>query len=248
MQIVIEKRSTQELIALHELYRQEANCQLVRDSYWPRGFLDAYAIEIDGRLAGYGAVANKHYPGTLIEFYTFPDRRRHALRIFRELLTVSAASHIQAQTNVPLMLMMLIECAADIHAENVLFADAFTTNFPCPEEGIFRHRKDSNELPIFEHRHEPEGDWLIEAGGEIVATGGFLSHYNPPYADLFMEVVESRRQRGFGIYLIQELKRACYASGKLPAARSGVTNLASRNTLEKAGLLACGHVVVGSVK
>src|SRR5271170_5523270 len=181
MEIVVEKRPLPELIALHELSRQEANCQLIHDSYWSRGFLDAHAIEIEGRLAGYGAVANKHSKGTLIEFYTFPDRRHHALRMFRELLAVAEASHIRAQTNVPLMLMMLNECAANIQAEKVLFADACTTNLTCPESGVFRHKRDSNELAIFEHHHEPDGDWLIEADGEIVATGGFLSHYNPPY-------------------------------------------------------------------
>jgi hypothetical protein len=46
---------------------------------------------------------------------------------------------------------------------------------------------------------------------------------------------------------VQEVKRVCYEMGKVPAARTGVSNVASRKTLEKAGLLPCARVLVGSV-
>jgi RimJ/RimL family protein N-acetyltransferase len=82
----------------------------------------------------------------------------------------------------------------------------------------------------------------------VVATGGFLSHYNPPYGDIYMEVAEPFRRMGFGSYLIQELKRVCCEAGKKPAARCNPDNLASRRALEKAGLLPCGHFLVGEVK
>jgi hypothetical protein len=248
VKIAIGKRAPGELIALHELYRQEADCQLIRDSFWSRGFLDPYTIEIEDRLAGYGAIANKYDKGRLLEFYALPDCRRYALSMFRELLAVTRATHIEAQTNVPWMLMMLHECAQGIGVEKVLFTDAYTTQLACPGKGVFRAKREAGELAIFTHHVEPQGSWLIEASGEIVATGGFLSHYNPPYADLYMEVAESHRRRGFGSFLIQELKRVCYESGKRPGARCDVTNSASRGTLEKAGLLACGHLVAGAVK
>ena len=94
---------------------------------------------------------------------------------------------------------------------------------------------------------DPEADWVIEADGAVVAAGGFLCHYNPPYADLNMVVAESARRRGFGSYLVQEVKRVCYESGKKPAARCDPANVASRRTMEKAGLLPCGRVLVGEV-
>jgi hypothetical protein len=34
--------------------------------------------------------------------------------------------------------------------------------------------------------------------GAIVATAGALTHYNAPYADLYMEVEPHARRRGFG--------------------------------------------------
>ena len=92
---------------------------------------------------------------------------------------------------------------------------------------------------------EPVGEWLIEHDGAIVATGGIATHYNPPYGDLYMEVDEPYRRRGYGSYLIQELKRACYEMGRVPAARCNVSNAASRATLQKAGLLPCARMLSG---
>jgi GNAT superfamily N-acetyltransferase len=89
--------------------------------------------------------------------------------------------------------------------------------------------------------------WLIESDGIVVATGGLLFHYNPPYGDIYMSVHESYRQRGFGSYLVQELKRIAYEMGKRPAARCNVSNTASRKTLQKAGLLPCARLLEGDV-
>jgi GNAT superfamily N-acetyltransferase len=92
------------------------------------------------------------------------------------------------------------------------------------------------------------GDWAVESNGEIVATGGALYHYNPPYGDIYMEVAEPARRQGFGSYLVQELKRVTYEVGKRPSARCDVTNTASRRTLQKAGFLPCAHILVGQVQ
>ena len=67
----------------------------------------------------------------------------------------------------------------------------------------------------------------------IVATGGILTHYNPPYGDLYMEVDPAHRRQGLGSFLIQELKRTAYATGRVPAARCNVANTASRATLQR---------------
>ncbi len=62
-----------------------------------------------------------------------------------------------------------------------------------------------------------------------------------------MGVSESYRQRGFGSYLVQELKRISYEMGKTPAARCNVANVASRKTMQKAGLLPCARILLGEV-
>ncbi|MFN8527299.1 MAG: GNAT family N-acetyltransferase [Anaerolineae bacterium] len=235
-----------EVQGLRDLYRQEANVQIVRDSALVRGFAQAYLIRVEGHLAGYGAVGTRYNTGNVLEFYTVPHVRSHAMTIFRELLDASHATHIQAQTNMPLMLMMLYDCAHNITTDAILFQDTLTSRLDCPQ-ATFRPITASEKPLIFEHTQEPVGEWGIEANGAIVATGGFLTHYNPPYADIFMEVAESARRQGVGSYLVQELKRICYEAGKKPAARCGPDNLASRRTLEKAGFLVCGRLLVGEV-
>jgi GNAT superfamily N-acetyltransferase len=246
MKIEVSRVEVNDILPLRELYRKEMNCQIIHDSFPRRGFSDSYLIRVEGRIAGYGLVANKHYPDTVNEFYTVPDYRAAALPMFRQLLEVSQATKIRVQTNDRLLLLMLYDCAADITSDTILFADAFPTHLTCPT-GIFRKVTEADKERLFQHKHEPDGDWMIESDGAAVATGGALFHYNPPYGDLYMEVHESYRRRGFGSYLLQELKKICYEIGKIPAARCGVANIASRKTLEKAGLLPCGRVLEGNV-
>jgi GNAT superfamily N-acetyltransferase len=246
MKIEVARVGVDDIMPLRELYRREMNCQIVHDSFPRRGFSDCYLIHVGGRIAGYGLVANKHYPETVNEFYTLPAYRAAALPLFRQLLEVSHATKVRAQTNDRLMLLMLYDCAADIASDTILFEDAFTTDLRCPT-GMVRKVTEADKERLFAHKDEPEGDWMIESDGVAAATGGVLFHYNPPYGDLYMEVHESYRGRGFGSFLVQELKRICYEMGKTPAARCNALNLASRKTLEKAGMLPCGRLLLGNV-
>ena len=211
MKIEVWRSEYKEIEALRERYRQEANCQIVHDSILRRELADPYLILSDGRVAGYGGVWNKYDLGRVMEFYTPPCHRAHAQDLFRELLTVSKATQIEAQTNMPLMLTMLYDFAESIATESILFEDAFQTNLPCLN-GVFRHTRPGDG--------DSYADWGIEVEGKIVAEGGFLCHYNPPYGDVSMSVSEDARRQGLGSYLVQELKRVCGEAGKRPSARS----------------------------
>ena len=83
--------------------------------------------------------------------------------------------------------------------------------------------------------------------GDVVATGGLMFHYNPPYSDIYMEVAGPWRRRGLGAFLVQELKRVSHEMGKAPAARSDGSNIASRRTLERAGMAACAWIIRGRI-
>jgi GNAT superfamily N-acetyltransferase len=247
MNIQVNRAEYKDVEALRELYREEASCQIIHDSALARAIADPYVILVNDRIGGYGAVWNKYQKGRLMEFYTLPDRRSVASRMFRELLAVSQATHLEAQTNIPLMLMMLYDCATNITTESILFQDAFTTNLVCPGAGgVFRRATPEDAAAMFPAPQEL-GDWVVEARGSVVASGGFLCHYNPPYGDIFMEVSEPARRHGFGGFLVQEVKRVCYEAGKKPAARCNPANAASRRTLQKAGFLPCGRLLVGEV-
>ena len=247
MTIRVQQVEYKDVAAWRDLYRQEANCQIIRDSAPARGLTDVFLIAVDDRTVGYGAISNKYDAGRVVEFYTLPAVRSDALPLFRALLTASGATHIEAQTNIPLMLLMLCDCAANITAENVLFRDAAVTRLACPQ-GVFRRIAEEEKPAVFAHHSEPVGDWGVEIGGAVVATGGFLCHYNPPYGDIYMEVDGAARGQGIGSYLVQELKRVCYEAGKQPAARCDADNIASRRTLQRAGFLPCGRLLVGGVR
>lgn len=240
MSIQVRRAEYEDVRSMRELYRQEVDCQIIHDSVLARGLGDPYLILIDERISGYGAVWNKYEVGRLMEFYTLPHRRPSALPMFRELLAVSQATQIEAQTNIPLMLTMLFDCAENIRSENILFHDASTTHLVCPN-GLFRSIRPEDQAP------EADADWGLEVDGVVVASGGFLCHYNPPYGDVYMSVAEPARRQGFGSYLVQEVKRVCYEAGKKPAARCNPANTASRRTLERAGFLPCGRLLAGDV-
>ena len=249
MDIKVERCEYIEIETMRDLYRMEAKCQIKRDSMLRRGLADAYQIIFDGRNAGYGGVLNKYDAGRLMEFYLLPERRQLAQPVFSELIRVSGATHVEAQTNIPLSLQMFFDVVREneIIVENILFEDGVSTQLACP--GVdFRKSVPEDKARIFEHKDEPVGDWVLEFEGEIAATGGFLCHYNPPYGDIYMEVAEKYRRKGLGSYLVQEIKKVCYEAGKRPAARCDRVNFASRKTLVKAGMLPCARILTGEIE
>jgi GNAT superfamily N-acetyltransferase len=237
MDVRVTPDTHEEVAGMREAFRREANCQIIADSAIRRGIADAYLVFVDEKIAGYGGIWNKYHEGRAMEFHTGPDFRRHALPMFSELLKVGRATHVAAQTNMPLMTVLLFDCANNIQAENFLFADGPTTALECPGS-VFRPVKPEDKR---------DDDWVLEVQGEVVAWGGYLTHYNPPYADLYMETAEDRRRKGYASYFLQELKRVTREASYVPAARCNGDNVASRKTLEKAGLLVCGRLLVGEV-
>ena len=246
MNIEVSRVEVSEITPLRELHRQAMSCQIMHDSFPRRGFSDPYLIRAEGCVAGYGLVANRHWPNTVHEFYPLPAYRTAALPMFRRLLEVSGAARILAQTNDRLMHLMLYDCAANITSDTILFEDGFTTQMPCPA-GRLRPTTEADKEKLAKSGLDSGGSWMVEIDGIPVATGGVLTHYNPPYGDLYMEVAEKHRRSGLGSFLVQELKRIAYEQGRIPAARCSVSNVASRRTMQKAGLLPCARLLEGDV-
>jgi hypothetical protein len=73
-----------------------------------------------------------------------------------------------------------------------------------------------------------------------------------PIRNLFLQEtnfqIENFRRKGLGCLIIQELKKACYLAGRVPAARTSIQNQASRATLIKAGMQVCGFMLKGDIK
>jgi GNAT superfamily N-acetyltransferase len=239
------KTELEQIMTFRRLFLQENNCQIRYNAVHERGWSDSYLLFLDEVAVGHGSVNGQDIHGvreTIFEFYLVPHARHYANLLFRELLNTSRATLIESQSNVLLLTSMLHEFSGNIDAPVVLFKDYAVTDYTIPN-AIFRILKDGEQV----YTKEP-GTYVLELKGEVVATGGFLLHYNMPFADLYMEVKEDCRKQGYGSYLLQEVKKQCYLAGRIPAARCNVSNPASKATLLKAGLQVAGHMLIGKVK
>lgn len=249
MALTVKQVPVEAILSLRELYRREMSCQIILDSWPGRGWTDSYLFRQDGNIIGYASVGGvRADPKDIVtEFYLLPIHRGAAKSLFRDLVQMSGAKRIEVQTNDILLTLLLYDFAEQIVPEAVLFEDVFTSNLPA-SGAIFRRLSEEDKGRVFPHWTEPCGDYVIDVGGEIAATGGILFHYNLPYGDIYMEVADPFRRKGYGSYLVQELKRVCYEMGRIPAARCSPNNPGSRATLQKAGLLPCARVLMGVIK
>jgi GNAT superfamily N-acetyltransferase len=244
----ITKTHLDEILYLRNLFLQETNFQIRYNACHERGWTDSYIIKLNEERIGYASIkGNENIADrdTVFEFYIIPSFRNLSSVAFLELLRSSKANFIECQSNDILLTSLLYEFGQNISSNVILFEEGFTCNLKV-DNILFKKRNEDDV--VFAHKAEPIGDYVLQRNNEIVATGGFLLHYNTPFADLYMEVKEDCRTQGLGSFLIQELKKQCYLSGRVPAARTGMDNIASRATLLKAGLKIAGFMLLGQVK
>jgi GNAT superfamily N-acetyltransferase len=248
-QINVKPATPKDTLPLRARHREEMNSQIVHDSIHGRpGWTESYLLELDGETIGFGTIAIggpwKDKP-TLFEFYLLPEKRSHASNVFEALLSVSRARFFEVQTNEVLVTMMALAYGRDLATEKIIFHDRIATD--CASQGaILRCLTPDEEIQAAIEARQGGGKWVLELNGTLAAEGGILFHYNRPYGDIYMQVKESFRGRGLGAYLVQELKRACYQLGAVPAARCNPENTASLRTLQRAGFAPCAAILIGS--
>jgi GNAT superfamily N-acetyltransferase len=250
MSTTVERVELREIQGMRDIYRHEMNCQITHDSIHPRpGWTHEYLLSEGGAKIGYGSVAVAgpwQSSPTIYEFFVLPQHRRRLFDLFIALLTASGVSAIETQSNDPLLPVMLFTFAPTVSSESILFHDKLTTAHALPN-AQFRKASPGDAPEIAQHGLDAQATWLVAYEGVVAATGDILFHYNRPYGDIYMKVAEPFRRRGIGTYLVQELKRTCYEGGSVPAARCNPSNVASRQTLQRAGFVPCGHILKGTV-
>lgn len=250
MPITIKAVRAGDVRELRQRYRDEANGQIVHDSLHERwGWTNTSLLEIDRAAVGFvGVAVGGPWTGkpTVFEMYVLPEHRGRAFELFETFLAGSDARFFEVETTDTLLTVMLHTYGRDIVSEKIVFRDALTTALPANGAVLTRVNSVEESMAAFVRR-QGGSEWALEVDGRTAATGGILFHYNHPYGDIYMEVAEDFRRRGFGAYLVQELKRVTYEMGGIPAARTSPDNVASRRTLQKAGLIPCGHILVGTI-
>jgi GNAT superfamily N-acetyltransferase len=241
--------SVEEVLPMRTRHREEMNCQIVHDSIHRRsGWMMTYRLESNDKTVGFGSVAVagpwKDHP-TLLEFYVLPEHRRQAFGLLETLLGACKPERFEIQSNDVLPFIMAHTYGHDIVSEKIVFRDAETTAHPSQGATLLRTIPDTEAMQCMELR-AGSSDWTLELNGTPIGRGGFGFHYNRPYADIYMEIDEPYRQQGFASYLVQELKRECYAMGAVPAARCSPANAASCRALQSAGFTPFAHILIGS--
>jgi GNAT superfamily N-acetyltransferase len=244
MDLKVIKAGIESIGGLRKLFLWENHFQFVYNKCHENGWADTWLFLIDGEKAGYGAIwgaDRREDRDAIFEFYLVRPFRNLANLIFQEFCAISGAALIECQSNDMLLSSMLYAFAENINAEAVLFEDGFQPDLSVP--GVIFCREEG----AITNEYEADG-YFLELDGDIVATGGLMLNYNKPYADIYMEVKEPFRQKGFGSLIIQELKKECYLMGRVPAARCNISNEASKATLLKAGLKVCGSILKEDIK
>lgn len=247
MQITAQATTLDTILPFRQLFLQENNFQIRYNARHERGWTDSYLLSVDGVSVGYGSVAGQEVSerNTIFEFYVLPMYRSKSSALFKALIDSTQATLIECQSNDLQLSFMLYEFAQSIRSDVILFEDHVDTHFMMPDV-IFRRTKEEDYNCGYKAKNM--GAHVLEWKGEIVATGGYLLHYNIPFADLYMDVKENHRRKGLGTFIIQELKKECYRSGRVPAARCNIQNQASKATLLKAGLKVVGYMLLGKVR
>ena len=242
--------SNQDILPLRVRYRAEANEQIVHDSIHARsGWTTSYLLQVDRHVAGFGSVAVAgpwKDKATVFEFYVLPEWRGRAFALFEAFVAASGARFFEVQTSDTLLAVMLHTYGSDLVSEKIVFRDELTTSLPAHGSALKRVTSEKESVCCFQER-AGKSDWTLELDAKAVGSGALLFHYNHPYCDVAMEINQEYRRRGLGAYLVQELKRLAYEMGGIPAARCDPSNVASRKTLQKAGLVPFAHILAGKI-
>lgn len=237
-----------EILSWRDLYRQEMQCQIIRNSlYSYADWTQSYLLKFGSAAVGYGSiVVGGRWKGTrtVFEFYVAPQYRSHVFDLFAVFVSAAGVTAFEIQSNDILLSRLLPAWCPSPTSETIIFQDKHTTALP--GNGTIIHRLFPDDIrKVFPHHDQPVGDWVLEFDNRITATGGTSNHCNEPYKEIYVEVAAAYRRRGLGSYLVQELKRICYDNGHIPCARCNATDEASLKTIQKAGFVACAQILTG---
>jgi len=246
MNVSIIKVPFIEIQLLRHQYLDEQNCQIRYHACHERGWSDSYLISVGQRSVGYGSIKGKDEISkrdAVFEFYLIPAFRNKSSLFYKKLIEVTDVKYLECQTNDLLHSSMVYEFSKKMISSTILFRDHRATALAIQGAAV---RSRQPEDLVFE-KNKSAGAHVMLLNSDVVASGGFLLHYNEPFADLYMETRHDRRGNGYASYLLQEIKRQVYAAGRVPAARCSIHNPASKAALQNAGLEVAGHMIVANL-
>jgi GNAT superfamily N-acetyltransferase len=207
-----------------------------------------FAIRHDEELVGYACIDSED---RLLQFYLDDAQMPHAQSLFRRLIDGRIMHAAYVSTRNPSVLSLCMDAQQGVACQAYLFVDQAMVDCPVRnlEEPRFRQAEPADLSPLLAMSNDffaPTGGnlergklYLLEAETTTLAVGMIETDDCHPSdtASLGMFVHPDYRWHGLGAHMIMRLKQRCYALGYTPIAGCWYGNLASKRTLERAGMV-----------
>ena len=210
-----------------------------------------YIIAYDDEVVGYFCASPKR---TLLQFYVVDDVLPRLQEIFSEMLSRGHIEKALVLTRDRVALAVCMDFVKEVAVDSYLFeegeqiptvtlditepvfrvatlSDAPAIRAACGDFHDFLHYTLEGSIAT--------GDIFVLLSGESVLGTGVIGskEFQHPYVDIGMCVNEVYRKKNVGTYMLTKLREECHRQGWIPGASCKSGNVASRKTLEKAGMI-----------
>ena len=216
-----------------------------------------YAVFHLDEICGYFCVSPK---GTLLQFYVTEAYLNVAQEIFSEMLSGEYIEKALVLTRDRVALSVTLECMREVAVDSYVFEEGeHLPTISIEFEDISFRKATLRDVPAIREAcgdfHDflhytlegsiASGDiFVLLSGGVVLGTGVIgAKDFQPPYVDIGMCVNEAYRNRKVGSYIISLLRQECHRQGWISGASCKRENIASKKTLEKAGLISKDRIL-----
>ena len=213
--------------------------------------VDVYTVSSNDEVRGYFCASPKK---TLLQFFVVDDVLPRLQEIFSEMLSRGYIEKALVLTRDRVTLAGCMDFLKEVSVDSYLFeegghiptvtlditepvfrvatlSDAPAIRAACGDFHDFLHYTLEGSITM--------GDIFVLLSGESVLGTGVIGSkdFEHPYVDIGMCVNEAYRKKNIGTYMITKLREECHKQGWIPGASCKSDNVASRKTLEKAGMI-----------
>lgn len=228
------------------------------DGYWEKvviGNSTCYEISYNKKIVGHFFVDSHK---TLVEFYIFKDYYIYSQEIFKYIIESDMVENAAVSTRQSEFLSLCLDFQKSLYVSAYLFTDADNKkhelyhcenlSFRLAKKGdikVINNKCESRPQEYYEELIRNEQLFVLYEGDILLGIGEFRINrtHSGQYADIGMVVAEEHRRKGFGTYIIIQLKEHCYRKKLKPMASCDRYNVASKNTLLKAGFISEHRII-----
>lgn len=227
------------------------------DGFWETkviGDSECYELKYDEKNVGHVTInADK----VLVQFCVYKEYLIYEEEIFKFIIMNNFIESASVSTKEPSFLSLCLDYHKSLSIESHLFTD--NRNIDCDfydlkklsfsfaEDKDLGIIKDRCGLPFegyYEELINNDQLFVLHDANTFLGIGEFRKHkIHQKYADIGMVVSEEHRRKGMGTYIIYKLIEYCHIKNVIPIASCESENIASKKTLEKAGMISKHRIV-----